>query len=421
MEPQEKAAVAFISADRPLQVSFRDLMADVAPEAGTPMEVLTPLAQMTPEELLRIDYAQVGIVFVDTGSDPEKALELTRILVARRSDRPVALVGATTDPQLLLAGVRAGASEFIERPLDAEALKAALSRLAPRASAGAGAEARDGRVLSVLSGKGGTGVTTVATNLAVTLAEKTDLRTLLLDLDELGTAGLLLGLWPRYTFQDLVSNFHRMDVELLESMVEHHESGVDLLSSPLDQTEPITLSAEDAARLIEFVKMAYDYVVVDLGRSLSPWVDAVVAGSDDVLVVSTAEVTAVRNAKRALDRVKRSFKGMDSGIRVVVNQFTSGVNVRPGELRDALGHAVFKTLIREDEAALLAADTGRPVVLNTSSKFGRDLEAIGIDLAGDAVQNGVRPGGLKGRLSSLVRRKGKQPKQGKAKSPRSSE
>ncbi len=416
----QKASVAFISTDRPLQASFREVLAEVAPEAGAPMEVLTPLGEMTPEELLRLDYAEVSIVFVDLGSDSAKALELTRILIGRQADRPVVLVGPTSDPELLLAGLRAGASEFIGRPLDVATIRESLSRLSPRAPKGSGRPARDARLFAVLSGKGGTGVTTVATNLAVTLAKTTQRKTLLLDFDELGTAGLLLGLWPRYTFQDLVKNFHRMDDELLESMVEHHETGVDLLASPLDSSEAVAISRENTVRVIESVKGSYDYVVMDLGRSLAPWIDAALAESTDVLVISTAEVTSIRNAKRMLERVERSFKGMKSGIRVVVNQFTSGAtNVRLDELKGTLGYPVFRTLPRDDESALLAADTGKPLVLDTGSKYGKDLYALGTELAGDAVLNGTRPSGFKGRLSSLVRRKkgAQTPSEG---SPRSS-
>ena len=404
---ESKASVALLSVDGLLHASFREAFAKASPESVAPMEVLTPFAELKPEDLLRLDYAHVAIVFIDLGEDSERALDLTRLLVAQRPDRPVVLVGTTTDPDLLLAGVRAGASEFLGRPPSEEALGDALSRLAPRLPKAAPPPIVESRVFAVLSGKGGTGVTTVATNLAVTLAEATHRKTLLLDFDELGTAGLLLGLWPRYTFHDLVENFHRMDDELLESMVERHDSGVDLLSSPLDSAVQLVISPEEVVRVIDYVKKSYEYVVMDLGRTLGPWVDAALAEANDVLLVSTAEVTAIRNARRVLDRVERTFSGMPSGIRIVVNQYTTEGNVTVEELRDALGHAVFRTLPRDDAAAILAADTGRPVVLNKSSRYSKGLKALGADLVGAAALNGAKPSGLKGRLSSLVRRKGR--------------
>jgi len=54
---------------------------------------------------------------------------------------------------------------------------------------------------------------------------------------------------------------------------------------------------------------------------------------------------------------------------------------------------------------LLAADTGRPIVLNKGSRYSKGLRSMGVDLAGPAALNGTKPTGLKGRLSSLVRRK----------------
>jgi hypothetical protein len=90
-----------------------------------------------------------------------------------------------------------------------------------------------GKVTTVFSAKGGTGVTTVATNLAVALRLLTDKEVLLVDLaPALGTAAVAMGVHPRYTYLDVIQNFHRIDEDLFRSFLEVDESGVHVLASP---------------------------------------------------------------------------------------------------------------------------------------------------------------------------------------------
>ena len=135
---------------------------------------------------------------------------------------------------MLLEAMRAGISEYLPKPPGREALYAALERVQRKLAVGSGEARRPGELIAVFSPKGGTGCTTVATNLAVHLHRLTGKRTLLVDLDlELGEVAVFLGVQPRFSFMDMIRNFHRMDAELLASYIERDETGVHLLSSPL--------------------------------------------------------------------------------------------------------------------------------------------------------------------------------------------
>ena len=134
-----------------------------------------------------------------------------------------------------------------------------------------GPQQQPGKLFAIFSPKGGSGSTTVATNLAIHLHRLTGKRTLLVDLDlELGEIALQLGVEPRFSFIDMVRNFHRMDAELLASYIENHESGVHLLSAPYHPDRSEVVTGDQISRILQFLKRNYDYVIVDTSKLFSP-------------------------------------------------------------------------------------------------------------------------------------------------------
>src|SRR5690606_11441020 len=120
-------------------------------------------------------------------------------------------VGPTLSPELLLEAMRAGITEYLPKPVTAEALAGALDRLERKLGGAAkdGPARQPGRVFAFFSPKGGSGSTTTATNVAIQLHRLTGKRTLLVDLDlELGEIALFLGVQPRFNFVDMIRNFH---------------------------------------------------------------------------------------------------------------------------------------------------------------------------------------------------------------------
>src|SRR5690606_20229798 len=118
-----------------------------------------------------------------------------------------------------------------------------------------------GQLFTFFSSKGGSGSTTIATNIAIVIHRLTSKRTLLVDLDlELGEVALLLGAEPRFNFVDLVENFHRMDSGLLASYIEQHASGVHLLPAPFHPQPASVASGDETRRILQFLRQHYDYI-----------------------------------------------------------------------------------------------------------------------------------------------------------------
>ena len=122
-----------------------------------------------------------------------------------------------------------------------------------------------------------------------------------MDLDlELGESALVLGVQPRFNFVDFVENFRRMDASLLASYIEHHPSGVHLLSAPLQPEKAEAVTADQIRRILAFLRQHYDYVIVDTPRSFAPPTLAVFEQADLVFIVSTADLPSLRNIQRGI-------------------------------------------------------------------------------------------------------------------------
>ena len=220
---------AVISVDR----SFRELLKERLFGAGSHTtlvaELAVPFSEVSEEELRTLRHAEPQLIFLDLENDPVLGTKLAQFLADAHPSLRFIAVGPSLSPELLMAAMRAGVGDFLTKPVDPVALSEAVERLGNKVGKASGAKPRDpAHVYVVFSPKGGSGCTTVATNLAVTLRQLTGKKTLVVDLDlELGEAALMMGMRPRFNFVDLVQNFHRMDADLLASFIERHDSGVD--------------------------------------------------------------------------------------------------------------------------------------------------------------------------------------------------
>jgi pilus assembly protein CpaE len=237
-------------------------------------------------------------------------------------------------------------------------------------------------VTTVFSAKGGTGVTTVATNLAVAIQRATGGETLLVDLAPcLGTAAVAIGLQPRHTYLDVIKNFHRIDEELLRSFLEVHESGVYVLASPLAPEQALAPDQDELVSLIRLCKSNFKHVVIDAGSSLSDRLAGVLEESDERVLIMTPELPTLRNLKWALDLYGMT-NGNSSPPRLVLNQFQDGLGLSTRDVQQGLGYRVAAILEKDDLNVAQSINLGRPVVLLGKSRLAKSIVNLGDQLVG---------------------------------------
>jgi len=222
--------------------------------------------------------------------------------------------------------------------------------------------------------------------MAISLHRLTRGKVLLVDLDlELGETALLLGVEPRFSFVDLVRNFHRVDAGLLASYIERHDSGVELLSAPFHPAKAETVTGDQIRQILHFLKQHYDWVVVDTSKSFTPPTLATFEQADSVFLVTTVDLPSLRNITRCLPLLERmgQVKG-DDWLRIVVNRYQASDPITLKEIHKTLGIPVYWTLANDYESVMNSINSGKPVVLSEKSAFARDMKALVADVTGSA-------------------------------------
>lgn len=363
------------------------------------IELTTPLADLSEEQVTELRNADPQLVILDF-EDPATAVSFARFLTDGSPQRYIVGAGPQLAADVLLEAMRAGVAEYLPKPLAPDSVKAALERAARRLG-WTPTNREPGQLYTVFSPKGGAGTTSVATNLAIILQRLSGKKTLLVDFDfELGEIAVLLGARPRFSFIDLVQNFHRIDADLLGSFIEHHDSGVDFLSAPF-HAEPTDTPGRDQIRsILHYLKRQYDYVIVDTPKSFSLDTMAAFEEADRIFVVSTVDVPSLRNLQRCMPLLQRVSGKEHERVRLVVNRYHPDDVISLEDVHRTVGLKVYWTLSNDYEAVSRAINSGNPVAGNAKSRYARDLQALAADLIG---VNADGNGNGNGRTSSAKR------------------
>jgi pilus assembly protein CpaE len=257
------------------------------------------------------------VVMVDLDSDPESAFDLIESICTHNLGTPI-VYSAVDDPNMLLRSMRAGAREFIRMPIDPGIMAEALVRASALRSAIRPPKKADGGLLVFLSAKGGSGVTTLACNYAVSLAEESGQRILLIDLNfPLGDAAIDLGIKAEYSTVNALQNASRLDSSFLETMLVKHESGLSVLAAP---TELVTTHFSDEAidKLLEVARQEFDYVVVDAGSRLELQHTHLFDRSATIYMVTQIGIPELRNSNRLITKLSTAA---GPKLEIVINRY----------------------------------------------------------------------------------------------------
>jgi pilus assembly protein CpaE len=377
---------------------FRDTVRRVIRESGQgielALEITVPCTNIGEADVHELRTRTPDLVFLDLESDPANGIKLAQFLSEAHPPGQLITTGPALSHDLLLEAMRAGVSEYLQKPVTPDALGTALQRVIRRCNRASGpVPVHAGQLYTVFGAKGGSGCSTLATNLAIVLHRLTGKKTLLLDLDlQLGVTALMLGVEPRFNFLDMVQNFHRMDAGLLASFIERHESGIHFLSAPYMPERTDVVAGDQLRAVLQFMKQHYDYVVVDTATSFSPTALAALDVADQIFVLTHVDLPSLRNLRRCLPLIKRTG-GKEPGdrIRLVVNRYRAEDVISLRDVQGAVGLPVYWALSNDYDAVIRSINTGKPIAANGKSRYTRDLQALAADLVGAPHANGWRP------------------------------
>ncbi|HET6380483.1 MAG TPA: AAA family ATPase [candidate division Zixibacteria bacterium] len=375
-----------------------------------------------------IDAHAAGTEWLDGEKPPNLAVLDCDLPAADAKRWYEALHGSNAVPTLLLFGhdipefatsrTDGSTDEYAVKPTPPEALTYRLQALLIRAGRGMPAEGGtwaeastangtaigEGHVVSVFAPKGGVGKTTVAVNVAVALREQTRSRVLLFDADVgVGNVTSVLAAPYRLGLADLADSdpSEWTDAAFEQAVSTHEQSGVRVLTWGNDPAESERVTADLLLAALRWARAHHSFVVVDTHPGYDDRTMAMLTLANEILLVVTPEVGAIRNSSQFLDLAHQV--GLRDVVRVVVNRANHGV--RLPDIEQALGLKVSATVVSNGPKAVIAANEGLPVVTKfPKDKIATDLHNIARVITTGDPQNGAATPARRSWWSALVSR-----------------
>jgi pilus assembly protein CpaE len=333
-------------------------------------------AYPTRQEISEVISSQTpAFCLVEVVEPLDRALALISDFVRADAKLPIVALLPDNDPQLGLRCLRQGASDFLMQPFTSEQVEAALqkiTRLQP------GRFKNPGKVYCLMPAKGGCGASTLATTFAYQLKRLPDKRILLADLDPLaGTQSFLLKIKSNYSFMDVLAHSQEVDADLWRQLITARQ-GVDILLAPEVVQEGMG-ELRDPSGIIENARGVYDMVVLDAGGVYGEWNLAQAQIADEVLLVTTNELTALQAVQRALTYLDANGVRA-SKVRLIVNRYDRHTGLSRDAIGTALHTEIFHIMPADYDAIQKALMDGKPIA--SSTNFGKSVGILVDRLSG---------------------------------------
>lgn len=349
-----------------LRAVLRAKVDDQGPATADPADVTKRLPQVQPE-----------LTLVVLSGDPEEALGTLRV-VRRLTPGYVLAVGPTYDGGLIMRALQQGADHYVDESDLEKGLDTVLARWQSR---GGNSGVRSiGRLIGVLAASGGSGASTVAVNVAATLAQDHG-KCGLIDLKPgKGDLSALLDLNPSFHLADLCQNIARLDQAMFEKVLTRHASGVHLLASPQVFGDTRLVSRQGVDEAMSLARQVFPHVVVDLEDCFHEEQVLVLRQATAIVLVTRLDFTSMRNVRRILDHLDGVGVGRGT-VRLAVNRYGQPNELPAAEAEEALGGKLAYYIPDDPKTVNGANNTGIPVVLKApAAKVSQAIQQMARDV-----------------------------------------
>jgi pilus assembly protein CpaE len=303
----------------------------------------------------------VGFIALD--SNPDKALDLIASLAKSAPDCASLVTSSSTDGNLILRTMRAGAKEFLTQPIKPEDLAAAIQRVSRQRFGSSGGSARGCTIIALTGATGGVGSTSVAVNLGCALAADQANSVVLLDLDLcLGDADVFLDSIPEYTLSDVAQNITRLDLTLLKRSLTKHDTGLYLLPRPVQLEDARLITNDELARVLGLLKASFTHLIVDTSKGFNALDMQVLAEADSILLITQLDLPCLRNVVRLLASFKETTK-IDEKVKIVVNRAgyeTGQISLRKAQ--ETIGREIYWQVPNDYRVMVEVRNNGVPLI-----------------------------------------------------------
>jgi pilus assembly protein CpaE len=330
----------------------------------------------------------IDVVIVSIEEPMARALRTIESLSVGIRSWPVLGLSTQTDRETMRKAVVAGVRDYLPWPVSNEELHQTILNIhrveqSRRTALVHGQTAgRIGTIVAVVGVKGGIGKSTLASNVAIAIAEQTKQQIALADLDlQFGDAAVMLDLVPTRTIEQAASELNGHNPALIQNYLMDHASRVKLLAAPATPEGAEMISEDQVGRVLEDLAATNDYVIVDTSAQIDSISMRAMDMATLVLLVVVPEVPCVRRTKAALTLMQEWGYSRDK-VKLIVNRATKKAQVSIAEIEEVLQYPVYAQ-IPEDRAAIKGISIGTPVVISSpKSEAGKSFAELGRTLVG---------------------------------------
>lgn len=327
------------------------------------------------------------VILMDINMPDMDGITATEKIRQQLSWAQIVILSVQGDPNYMRRAMLAGARDFLTKPPNIDELIAAIrragkmaveerSKSAPVMTAkgpGSGpltpsgyAQVIEGAVISVYSPKGGTGTTTVAVNLALALNEAGK-RVIVVDTNlQYGNVAIFFNQQGKNHIGDLTPRVDALEREIVDEVAISHDSGVKILAAPPRPELAADITDGQLARLLDFLRQIFDYVVVDTPSDLTDLTVAVLDSSDWIVVLTTQDIPSVANCRVFFE--VGSALGLTSRILFVMNRYDKRVTITQERIAANLKREFVASIPFDEKTVVPAVNRGVPFMLDPRNR-----------------------------------------------------
>jgi Flp pilus assembly protein, ATPase CpaE len=327
------------------------------------------------------------VVLMDINMPDMDGISATEAIRAKQPAVQVVILSVQGDQNYMRRAMLAGARDFLTKPPMGDELISAIRRAGAMAQSEKSKSAQiavapisgnvgsmigyggpKGKIVTVYSPKGGTGCTTLAVNLALTLNNE-DTRVALVDGNlQFGDVAVFINEQGKNTIIDLAPRADELDPEIVEEvMLKHAASGLHVLAAPSRPEYADKVSSGQFSKVLEYLRQIYAYVVVDTAALLTDVTLAAIDVSDLIVLVTTQDIPSIKNCRLFLDLLQTLGIERDR-VLFIMNRYDKRINITPDRVTENLKQEIVSVIPFDEQTATKAVNRGIPFVLDSKNQ-----------------------------------------------------
>lgn len=333
------------------------------------------------------------VIVMDINMPDMDGITATQEIKKKAAYVQVVILSVQSDPSYMRRAMLAGARDFLTKPPMIDELTDAIRRAGalaneehrkieqafPAAPAdgskpAAGAGAVLGKIIVVYSPKGGTGCTTIATNLSIALHSDENKVALVDGNLRFGDVAVFLNEQGKNTVHDLATRADELDPDIVrEVMVTHRASGVDILAAPPKPEMADDITGEQFSKMLNYLRRIYPFIIVDTATDLTESVQAALDIGDVIILVTTQDIPAIKNANLFLTLADATNIRRNK-ILFIMNRFDKRISITPERVGESLRQEIALAVPFEEKVVGFSVNRGIPFILdNKGQPIGKSI------------------------------------------------